>query len=109
MPIAIAVRRLGRRRVQAGDEVFLVEPIAHGGQEQRIQSARVAETDLRLGRMYVDIDMVGREIEEQKRDRITARHQQAAIALLHGMSERAVADPPAVEKEVLALGVAAVA
>ena len=59
--------------------------------------------------MHIDIDLVRRQIEKQKRDRVAARHQQSSVAFLQGVPQRAVANPAAIEEEILRLGVAAVA
>ena len=69
----------------------------------------VAEADLRLRGMHIDIDGVGRQFDEEKPDGISAGHDQAAIRFLHGVAERTIADPPAVDEEILEFGVAALA
>src|SRR5262245_14361705 len=67
----------------------------------------VTEAYLGLGGVDVDINMVRRQLQKEKSDRVTPRHQQAAKCLLHCMAQAAVADPTAVEEQVLHLGVAA--
>ncbi len=74
-----------------------------------IESLAVAETNLALRRMNIDIDHLGRQVQKEKRDRVTPRHEQAAIGFLQGVSQAAVADPAAVDEQILQAGVAAVA
>jgi hypothetical protein len=69
----------------------------------------IAETHLRLGRVHIDIDLIGRHFQKEKSRRITAGHDQAAIGLPKGVQQAAVADPAAIEEEILHAGVAAIA
>ena len=59
--------------------------------------------------MDVDVDRIRRQIEEQDRDRIPACHEEAAIRLLDGVAQGAVADPSTIEEQILQLGGAAIA
>ena len=51
--------------------------------------------------MHVDVDQLGRHVEPQEADRLPAGEQQAAIGFAERVLQRAVADRPAVEKQVL--------
>ena len=53
--------------------------------------------------MDVDIDLFGRHLDFEKRDRIAAREQQTAIRLAECMLERPIADRAAVQKQKLHL------
>ena len=97
------------RRLQTRHQVRPIESAPQRRAEHAEQELGVAEADLRLRRMDVDVDRIGGQIEEQDRDRIPARHQQAAIGFLDGVAQSTVADPPAIEEEILELGGAAVA
>src|SRR6266852_498227 len=67
---------------------------------------RIAKPHLRLGRMNVDIDLIGRQLEKEKSHGISAGHEQTAISLLQCVAQAAVANPSAVDKQILQLGVA---
>src|SRR5438093_5052963 len=67
----------------------------------------VAEADFRLGGMDIDIDLVGWQLDEQERHGVPSRHEQTAVSFLEGMAEAAIANPAAVDEQVLQLGVAA--
>jgi hypothetical protein len=54
--------------------------------------------------MHVHIHGVRRQFQEQERRGISARHQQAAKTLLQCVAERPVADPSAIDEQVLKLG-----
>src|SRR5260370_28348224 len=95
--------------MQPRRQVFLPQALAHAAEYKAVQGMTVAEADLCLGRVDVDIHLVRRKLQEEKGSCITAGHEQAAIGFLEGMSQTAVADPAAVEKQVLHLGVAALA
>ena len=57
-----------------------------------VDPLRVAEPNLDLGRMDVDVDLLGRDLQVEKRHGHPADHQQAAIGLVERVAERAVAD-----------------
>ena len=59
--------------------------------------------------MHIHIHLIGRHFEKQKRDGIAAGHEQAAIGFLKRMAQTAIANPAAIEKQILQLGVAAIA
>ena len=103
----------GTARVEGGCkrgvEIGGAQPCADRIEHQAIQPVSVAKTHLRLGRMHVHIHQIRRQFEEQKRHGVAARHEQAAIGFLQGMAQAAVANPAAVEEQVLHLGVAALA
>ena len=104
-----AVGRHRRGRLEPGRQVLGPQPVAHRAEYQMIESLRIAETHLRLGRMHVHVHLIRRQVEEEKDDRVAAGHEQAAVGFLNGVGDGAVADPAAVDEEVLHLGRAAFA
>jgi hypothetical protein len=66
----------------------------------------IAETDLSLGGMDVDIHLVGLKFQEQEGDGVAASQEQAAAGILDSLEESAVADPAAIQEEILPLAVA---
>ena len=85
-------------------EVAGQEGLAEGGQELAVDPLAVAEPDLDLGRVDVDVDLLGRDFQVEERHGRPADHQEAAERLGQGVAERAVADVPAAQEEELALG-----
>ena len=61
----------------------------------------LAKAHLGLGRVDVDVDRLGRELEEQHRDRLAVVEQEIAVGGAQGALEQAVLDRPAVDVEVL--------
>ncbi len=68
-----------------------------------VETLRIAKADLGFCRMDVDVDLIGRKLQKQKGDRISARHQQPAIRLAERVLQRAVLDEAAIEEQILAL------
>ena len=68
----------------------------------------IAEADLGLGRVDVDVDHVGREIDEERRHGMAAAVQQVGVGRAHGAVQQAVAHRPAVDEEILVLRAGAV-
>ena len=71
------------RRLKPGHQLLSAQPLPQRRQDKAEQELGLAESDLGLRRMHVDVDRVGRHVEKQHRDRVSARHQQAAIRLLN--------------------------
>ena len=57
--------------------------------------------------MHVDVDALRIEIEEQHERRMAAMEQHVGVSLAHGMGDDAIAHKPAVDVEVLLIGLAA--
>src|SRR5271157_5691706 len=68
-----------------------------------VDPLRIAEPDLDLGRMDVDVNLLGWDLQVQERDRIAPGHQQPAVGLAQGVAQRPVADIAAAQEEELAL------
>ena len=69
-----------------------------------VDAVRVAKPDLDLGRMDIDVDLLGGDLQVEKRHGHPADHQQAAIGLVEGMAERPVTDIAAPQEQELSLG-----
>ena len=67
---------------------------------------RIEPDALRYGFVTVDIDRVRRDGQVQKAHGVPARHAQSPAGLLEGVLDAAVTEPPAVDEQVLQLGVA---
>ena len=52
--------------------------------------------------MDVDVDGLGRQVEEHDRDRMTAGADEGSVTLLDGVTEGAILDPAAVDEEAQA-------
>ena len=91
-------------RLQPRVQVALQERLPQRREQVAVDPLRVAEPDLDLGRVDVDVDLLGRDLQVEERHRHPADHQQAAIRLVERVAERAVADVAAAEEEELPLG-----
>jgi hypothetical protein len=95
--------RLGRAagRLQAGVQVCGQKPRPERAQHVAVQPPAVLKADLELGGMHVHVHGVGRQVDPQEGDRVATRKQQSSIGLAQRVLQRAVADVPAVEKQIL--------
>ena len=78
-----------------------VERMAQRADDQTAHQRRVAEANFGLGRMDVDIDLVGRTFEEQRDDRMAVARQHILIGTAHRTNQKPVAHRPAVHDKVL--------
>ena len=69
-----------------------------------IDPVRVAEANFDFGWVNVDVDLLGRDLEVEKRHGHPADHEQAAIGFVESVRERAVTDIAAGDKEELPFG-----
>ena len=69
--LAAGVRLLGR--LEPGVQVALQEGLAERRQQVAVDPVRVAEPDLDLGRVDVDVDLLGRDVQVEERHRHPAR------------------------------------
>src|SRR5262245_11288718 len=106
---ARGLRSLRRWATQAGRQILRLEPAPDRLGEKRLQLLGITEADLGLGRVDVDIDVARRQVQEQEADRVPARHQQATVGVLKCLGQQLVADPAAVDKEILQLRATALA
>ena len=93
-----------RRRAVTG----LGERMAQCPDDQAAYQRPIAETHLGLGRMHVDIDVGGIDVEEQRHHRMAVARQQVLVGAAHRAEQQAVAHRPAVDEQVLPLRAGAV-
>ena len=93
--------------IRAG-QIQGLELVAHYLVDELIQRLRITEADLRLRGMHVHVHLVRRHLQEQEGHWIAARHEQAAIRLLHRLEQAPVPHPAAVQEQVLPLAAALV-
>ena len=84
-----------------------VERAAEPRHDHAADQPRVAEADLGLRRVDVDVDEVGRRVEEQRDDRVAVARQQVEIRAADRADEQPVADRAAVDEQELMVGHAA--
>ena len=68
----------------------------------------VAEADFGLGRVDVDVDFLGRELEEQRQHRVAVAREHVGVGAAHRADEQPVLHRAAVDEQVLVVGDAAV-
>src|SRR5207247_11311964 len=90
------------------NERMLIKHMAEGGADKVMQCPGVAEAHLSLCGMDIDVHLIGRQFEKKKDDGVPAGHQQAVKCVLNGVAQRAVANPAAIDEEILQPGVAAI-
>ena len=76
---------------------------AQRAHDQAAHDAGVAEADLGLGGMDVDVDHLGRRLEEQRHHRMAVARQEILVGAAHGAGQQLVAHRPAVDEEILVL------
>ena len=86
----------------------LVERVAEAADDQPANRAGIAEADLGLGRVDVDVDLVAREVEEQGEHRVAVAGEQVLIGGAHRADQQPVLHRPAVDEQILMVGDAAV-
>ena len=80
-----------QRVTQAGDQ----EPADEGG---------IAEAHLGLGRVDVDVDLFGGNLQEQGQDGVTIARQHVGIGAAHRADQQAVLHRAAIDEQVLVIG-----
>ena len=75
--------------------------MAQRADDQPAHQGRVAKADLGLGRVDVDVDLVGRPVEKQRDDRMAVARQHVLIGAAHRARQQLVAHRPAVDDEIL--------
>ena len=74
---------------------------------QPAHQGRIAKAHLGLGRVDVDVDQLGRQVEEQGGQRLAVVEQEVGIGRAQGLLEEPVLDRAAVDDQMLAAPVAA--
>ncbi len=102
---------LERGVAEAGDAVHgrTLQRMPAGALDGREHLALVAEAHLALGRVHVDVDLEGIELDADHAERVAAGGHQAPVRLGDGGEQRAVVHAPAVDDHDQAVAVAAVA
>ena len=94
----------GGGELLAAGQLGGLQGLADRGQDQGVDPAAVFETHLGLGRVDVDIHLLGRGLQVHDKDRMAPPGQQSLIGLAHGPGQQPVADDAAVDQEELILG-----
>ena len=84
----------------------LGEGMLERADDQPAHQAGVAEAHLGLGRVHVDVDGVGRKLEEQRHHGVAVARQEIGIGPAQGAVDQLVAHRAAIDEQVLRLGVA---
>ena len=77
------------------------ELLAQRGQQLAVDSPAVLEPHFQFCRMNVDVDQIRGHLQPEESDRRAAGQQQAAVGFAQRMLQRAIADVPAVQEQVL--------
>ena len=76
---------------------------AQRAHDQAAHDAGVAEAHLGLGGMDVDVDQLGRRLEEQRHHGMAVARQEILVGAAHRAGQQLVAHRPAVDEEILVL------
>ena len=80
-------------------KIAVQERFANGRQQLAVDPLAVAKPDFNLGRMDIDVHLLGREFKIEKRDRLPADHEQAAIGFAERVTQaRSRIDRPPTKK-----------
>ena len=69
--------------------------VAQRADQQRAHTASVAEAHLGLGGVNVDVDLLRRQLDEEREQRIAAFGDQVAVGGAHGADQQLVFHRPA--------------
>ena len=90
-----------RFEVKAGHDVEPAQCATHSRVYDGVHHAIIAELDLGLGRVYVDVDLRGIQFDEEEPRRKVIARDQFVVRLADGVLQVAAADEAAVDEEVL--------
>ena len=96
-----AQRRIRHRR--AGAMARGNQRRAQRAHDQATHDPGVAKPHLGLGRMDVDVDHVGRRLEEQRHHRVAVARQEVLVSAAHRAVQQLVAHRTAVDEKILVL------
>ena len=94
------MRAAGERGGEAGGGAGLHERGADGVADEVVDEAGLAEADLGLGGMDVDVDLLRRHLEEEKDDGEGGGWEDVAVGLGEGVEDELVADEALVDEDV---------
>ncbi len=95
--------RRGQNRARPGirrPDARLIERVAQAVADKVVNQGLLAEADLGLGGMHVDVHFFGRHFKEEQHDRKAGGRNDVAIGLGDGVQQQAVADEPLVDEDV---------
>src|SRR5947209_20132324 len=87
---------------------LFVERLAEAADDQPANRRGIAEANLGLGRMHVDVDLLQRNVEEQGSDWMAVARNKVAIGRTKRTDEQAVLHWPRIDEQILLVGHAAV-
>ena len=76
--------------------------------DERAHEGRIAEAHLGLRRVHVNVDLVRRQRNEQRKQRVTPARHEVAVSCAHGADQQFVLHRAAVDEEILLAGIGAV-
>ena len=82
----------------------LGEGVPQRADDQAAHQGRIAEADLRLGRMDVDVHFLRVDFQEQRQHGVAVAGQEIGVGSAHGADQQLVADRAAVDEQVLVAG-----
>jgi hypothetical protein len=83
--------------------VAALEGVPHRPVKRPVDPSGVAEADLDLLRVDVDVDLRARQLDEEVRDGLAAGDLETGVRFPQRVREDAVAHPASVDEEVLSL------
>ena len=95
-----SVRAAGEGGGEAGGGTGLNEGGADGVAEEVVDEGGLAEADLGLGGMDVDVDLFGGHLEKEQDDGEAGGRKDVAVGLGEGVEDEAIADEAAVDEDV---------
>ena len=97
-----------RARPLRGAVAGFVEGVAKAADDQAANAGGILEADLGLGRMDVDVDLLGRNVDEQGQHRVAVAREQVLIGAAHRADQQPILHRAAVDEQILVIGDAAV-
>lgn len=99
-------RRAAVRRGRAMERA--VQTLLQGADEKATDEPHVAKADLGLGRMDIDVDLVGITAQKERERGVAALRQIIHIGRADRAEQQLVADRPAIDEKILRRGIGAV-
>ena len=78
--------------------------MAQARNDEAADEGRIAEPHLGLGRVDVDIDFLGRDLQEQRQHRMAIARQHVGIGAAHRADQQTVLHRAAIDEQVLVIG-----